>query len=190
MPQTLGDADARLRRVPHQAVLPAPCRSRARHRAFPHHDRGGAGADARAARPLFGPVPADLRARHSGRPRQVADRPELSARARGRPTLSRRGFQRRASTSIRRSDVPWTAYRRGRHPPARPRAASGGRTLPRDVPRRAHRSTAASASTAIYFLLARGERSHWHRVDAVEIWHYYAGAPLALEHRAVPTERR
>jgi uncharacterized protein len=37
-----------------------------------------------------------------------------------------------------------------------------------------------SASTAIYFLLARGERSHWHRVDAVEIWHHYAGAPLAL----------
>jgi predicted cupin superfamily sugar epimerase len=38
-----------------------------------------------------------------------------------------------------------------------------------------------AASTAIYFLLARGERSHWHRVDAVEIWHYHAGAPLALE---------
>jgi uncharacterized protein len=38
-----------------------------------------------------------------------------------------------------------------------------------------------SASTAIYFLLARGERSHWHRVDAVEIWHWYAGAPLTLE---------
>jgi uncharacterized protein len=37
-----------------------------------------------------------------------------------------------------------------------------------------------SASTAIYYLLARGERSHWHRIDAVEIWHYYAGAPLAL----------
>jgi predicted cupin superfamily sugar epimerase len=37
-----------------------------------------------------------------------------------------------------------------------------------------------SASTAIYFLLARGERSHWHRVDAVEVWHHYAGAPLAL----------
>jgi len=35
-------------------------------------------------------------------------------------------------------------------------------------------------STAIYFLLARGERSHWHRIDAVEIWHYYAGAPLKL----------
>jgi predicted cupin superfamily sugar epimerase len=38
-----------------------------------------------------------------------------------------------------------------------------------------------SLSTAIYFLLARGERSHWHRVDAVEIWHYYAGDPLSLQ---------
>ena len=38
-----------------------------------------------------------------------------------------------------------------------------------------------AASTAIYFLLAAGERSHWHRVDAVEIWHWYAGAPLLLE---------
>ena len=38
-----------------------------------------------------------------------------------------------------------------------------------------------AASTAIYFLLARGERSHWHRVDAVEVWHWYAGAPLELE---------
>jgi len=37
-----------------------------------------------------------------------------------------------------------------------------------------------SASTAIYFLLARGERSHWHRVDAVETWHYYAGDALTL----------
>jgi uncharacterized protein len=35
-------------------------------------------------------------------------------------------------------------------------------------------------STAIYFLLARGERSHWHRIDAVEIWHYYAGSALIL----------
>jgi uncharacterized protein len=38
-----------------------------------------------------------------------------------------------------------------------------------------------AASTAIYFLLARGERSHWHRVDAVEVWHWHAGAPLKLE---------
>ena len=37
-----------------------------------------------------------------------------------------------------------------------------------------------AASTAIYFLLQRGERSHWHRIDAVEIWHWYAGAPLEL----------
>jgi len=37
-----------------------------------------------------------------------------------------------------------------------------------------------SRSTAIYFLLARGERSHWHRIDAVEVWHYYAGDPLTL----------
>jgi len=34
--------------------------------------------------------------------------------------------------------------------------------------------------TAILYLLRRGERSHWHRVDATEIWHYHAGAPLAL----------
>jgi hypothetical protein len=43
-----------------------------------------------------------------------------------------------------------------------------------------------AASTAIYFLLARGERSHWHRLDAVEIWHWYAGAPLQLEIAAAP----
>jgi predicted cupin superfamily sugar epimerase len=36
------------------------------------------------------------------------------------------------------------------------------------------------AGTAIYYLLQAGERSHWHRVDATEIWHWYAGAPLAL----------
>jgi predicted cupin superfamily sugar epimerase len=35
-------------------------------------------------------------------------------------------------------------------------------------------------STAIYYLLARGERSHWHRIDATEVWHWYAGGPLAL----------
>ena len=36
-------------------------------------------------------------------------------------------------------------------------------------------------STAIYFLLARHERSHWHRIDAVEVWHYYAGSALILQ---------
>lgn len=35
-------------------------------------------------------------------------------------------------------------------------------------------------STAIYYLLEAGEISAWHRVDAVEIWHWHAGAPLAL----------
>ena len=38
-----------------------------------------------------------------------------------------------------------------------------------------------AASTAIYFLLARGERSHWHRIDAVETWHFYAGDALRLD---------
>ncbi|BAR98777.1 hypothetical protein BV133_1184 [Blastochloris viridis] len=36
------------------------------------------------------------------------------------------------------------------------------------------------ASSAIFFLLAAGERSHWHKVDAAEVWHFYAGAPLVL----------
>jgi predicted cupin superfamily sugar epimerase len=51
--------------------------------------------------------------------------------------------------------------------------------------RETHRDDAGAngraQSTAIYVLLARGERSHWHRIDAVEVWHYYAGAPLKLE---------
>jgi predicted cupin superfamily sugar epimerase len=35
-------------------------------------------------------------------------------------------------------------------------------------------------STAIYFLLAGGEISRWHKVDAAEVWHFYAGSPLEL----------
>lgn len=36
-------------------------------------------------------------------------------------------------------------------------------------------------STAIYFLLEKGQVSAWYRVrDAVEVWHYHAGAPLEL----------
>lgn len=34
--------------------------------------------------------------------------------------------------------------------------------------------------TAIYFLLRADESSHWHRVDAAETWHHYAGAPVEL----------
>lgn len=41
-------------------------------------------------------------------------------------------------------------------------------------------SGARAAGTAIYYLLERGQRSHWHRVDAAEIWHWYAGGPLSL----------
>ena len=37
-----------------------------------------------------------------------------------------------------------------------------------------------AASTAIYYLLDTGQRSHWHRVDAAEAWHFYLGAPLEL----------
>jgi predicted cupin superfamily sugar epimerase len=37
-----------------------------------------------------------------------------------------------------------------------------------------------SVSSLIYFLLGAGDVSDWHRVDATEIWHYYAGAPLVL----------
>ena len=36
------------------------------------------------------------------------------------------------------------------------------------------------AVSAIYYLLKAGENSAWHRIDAVEIWHHYTGAPLRL----------
>jgi uncharacterized protein len=51
----------------------------------------------------------------------------------------------------------------------------------RETFRDSHAIEGRAASTAIYFLLAHGERSHWHRIDAVETWHWYAGAPLRLE---------
>ena len=40
--------------------------------------------------------------------------------------------------------------------------------------------TRRAASTAIYYLLQAGEVSRWHRVDASEVWHWHAGAPLQL----------
>jgi predicted cupin superfamily sugar epimerase len=43
---------------------------------------------------------------------------------------------------------------------------------------------ARASGTAIYFLLKAGETSHWHRVDATEIWLYHAGAPLILSRAA------
>jgi len=39
---------------------------------------------------------------------------------------------------------------------------------------------ARPVGTAIFFLLKGGEVSHWHRVDAAEIWHFHAGSPLEL----------
>ncbi len=37
-----------------------------------------------------------------------------------------------------------------------------------------------AGATAIYFLLEAGQRSHWHKVDAAELWLWHAGAPLSL----------
>lgn len=39
---------------------------------------------------------------------------------------------------------------------------------------------ARGAGTAIYYLLRAGEESRWHRLDATEVWHFYAGGPLEL----------
>jgi predicted cupin superfamily sugar epimerase len=50
----------------------------------------------------------------------------------------------------------------------------------RETFRDPHQVNGRSVSTAIYYLLARGQRSHWHRVDAAELWHWHAGAPLSL----------
>lgn len=46
---------------------------------------------------------------------------------------------------------------------------------------------ARAAGTAILFLLEQGQRSHWHRVDATEIWFWHAGHPLRL--LTAPNER-
>ncbi|MBV8899848.1 MAG: cupin domain-containing protein [Verrucomicrobia bacterium] len=48
------------------------------------------------------------------------------------------------------------------------------------------RSGGRAYSSAIYFLLAAGEVSHWHKVDATEVWHWYAGAALELRISAEP----
>ncbi|MBY8975628.1 cupin domain-containing protein [Rhodobacteraceae bacterium NNCM2] len=37
-----------------------------------------------------------------------------------------------------------------------------------------------ASGTSIYYLLEAGDFSHWHRVDAAEIWHWYAGGPLSM----------
>jgi uncharacterized protein len=50
----------------------------------------------------------------------------------------------------------------------------------RETFRDAAGSQGRAASTAIYFLLAAGDESRWHRIDSVEVWHWYGGAPLLL----------
>jgi predicted cupin superfamily sugar epimerase len=60
----------------------------------------------------------------------------------------------------------------------------------RETFRDAHLVNGRAASTAIYFLLRAGEVSRWHRVDAAEVWHWYAGAPLELTTATAPREAR
>ena len=55
----------------------------------------------------------------------------------------------------------------------------GGRY--REIFRSSAEGGARGAVTSIYYLLQAGEVSAWHRIDAVEIWHYHAGASLRLE---------
>lgn len=50
----------------------------------------------------------------------------------------------------------------------------------REVFRDAADGGGRGAVTSIHFLLADGEQSHWHRVDAAEIWYHQAGGPLEL----------
>ena len=57
------------------------------------------------------------------------------------------------------------------------------REIWRDIPNQGLRGV----GTAIQFLLAAGQRSHWHRIDAAELWLWQAGAPLLLQ---VGTESR
>jgi uncharacterized protein len=50
----------------------------------------------------------------------------------------------------------------------------------RETFRHAPKDGGRGAMTSILYLLAEGEASHWHRVDAAEVWHFHAGAPLEL----------
>lgn len=56
----------------------------------------------------------------------------------------------------------------------------------RDVPA----SGLRGSGTCILYLLAKGERSHWHRIDASEFWLWHAGAPLMLGISADGTARQ
>ena len=69
--------------------------------------------------------------------------------------------------------------------PTRSSRFSGLRRIPKAAFTARHSAIERGAegrawSTAIYFLLKQGQKSRWHRVDAADVWHWYAGAPLAL----------
>ena len=50
----------------------------------------------------------------------------------------------------------------------------------RETFRDEHQVEGRSVATSIYYLLAEGEASHWHMVDAAEVWHHHMGGPLEL----------
>ena len=101
-------ADARLRRMPDQAILSASRRPGARHRPFPHDHREGQELMRALARPIVRTVPADLRPRHSRRPRQIADRPELHrASWLRRPCSYCHRRLQRAAPPLSRASVGW-----------------------------------------------------------------------------------
>src|SRR6056297_2461224 len=94
-------------------------------------------------------------------------------------------------TRSSRSTAPWSIAcrpaecerhnddRRRDHSHAEPGPASRRRSLPAAKGR--------PTATCIYFLLRDTEASHWHRVDAAELWLYHAGAPLFLALAATDT---
>lgn len=49
-----------------------------------------------------------------------------------------------------------------------------------EIVMRKQSGTMRNASTAIYYLLSDGAYSSWHRIDADEIWHFYAGGTLVI----------
>ena len=62
----------------------------------------------------------------------------------------------------------------------------------RETWRAASETGARSAGSSIYYLLERHQRSHWHRIDASELWLYQAGGALRLRtaHDGQTIERR
>lgn len=56
----------------------------------------------------------------------------------------------------------------------------------REIFRDSPTSGTRGAATSILFLLPAGQRSHWHRVDAAEIWLWQAGASLTLHMEGQP----